>query len=157
MKIKKSDFKLLGIALIFLAIISVIIYLIVNSDKTKVYSFDQETIKKENYAANEVIPIYVDEEELIKNYYTEFINLLMNNREEAYKLIETNIKKDDYPTLEKFNLRIDEMTLNGLFESKVKEYRKSTDGEKNIYYITDTNGNIITIIEKSIMDYDVIV
>ena len=157
MKIKKNDFKLLGVALAFLAVISGIIYLIINIDNFKTYTFDQEIIKRESYAPNEVIPVYIDEEELVKSYYSEFINLLMDNPEEAYKLIKKEIKNENYPTFESFMQKIDEMISNGLFENRVREYRKDKYEDKTLYYITDTSGNTITIVETSIMDYEVII
>ena len=154
---KKSDFKLLVIGVALLVLISGIIYFIVNIDSYKVYKFDFNLKKRENYAANEVIATYVDEETLVQNYYKDFITLLIYNREEAYKSLKTDIKKEDYPTIDEFNTRIEQMMENNLLYSEVKEYRKGNDEDKNVYYVTDTSNNQFTFIENSIMDYSVII
>lgn len=152
---KKNDFKLLGIGFLVLAFIAGIIYLIFNIDNFKVYTFDFNLQTKESYAANEVIATYVDEDTLVQNYYMDFVTLLIYDREEAYKLLSKEAKEGDYPSLEIFNNKVDEMFENGLLEATVSEYLKSESDNKKIYTITDSKENKITIIENSIMDYKV--
>ncbi len=154
---KKGDFKLLGIALIVLVLISAIIYLAFTSSNDEEFVFTFTLEETANYAANEIIPIYVEEEELVQNYYAEFINLIVNDRDNAYSYVKSDVKEIDYPTIELFNNRMDELIASGILESRVEKYRKDEQDGKTIYYVTNTNGNRITFIESSIMNYEIIV
>ena len=59
-------------------ILVIIIYLIFNREEE--FNFVRDDNYNKTYTINEVVPVYVTEEELSKKYLAEYISLLNNNQ-----------------------------------------------------------------------------
>ena len=154
---KRSDLKLFAIAFTFLVILGAIIYLLASRNETTEYTFDDGFQSENNYGANEVLFTYVDSDNLVGIYYYDFVNLMIFNSEEAYKMLDES-SYEDYPTLASFEAKAEELFDNGILESSIKEYKvNDDDSDSKYYYVTDNAGNSLTFIEKTIMDYKVII
>ena len=130
---------------------AIIGYFILNKEDE--FEFKQDyTVEK--YDINEVIPIYITEEDLAKKYLAEYANLLNNDPEKAYDLLsdESRIK---YGTLSDFKKYIVELQTNGFVKSKVVKYVYSTTNNKKCMNIVDSAGNKYVFIIDSLMEYKV--
>ena len=88
----------------------------------------------------------------LSNYMAIFVNFLIDNPSEAYKLLSSSFKKH-YGSEKKF---IDEsFQLYEKISSKIFSYSSESSGEENIYTIIDDKQNKWIIHENRVMDFDI--
>ena len=97
MEEKSNEYlKYILIVLIVVGIPLLIVFLTrKDDDSNQIINRVQYELK--NYSINEVIPVYITDEELIKKYYSEYISLVINNPEKAFALL------DDETLMNKFD------------------------------------------------------
>lgn len=111
------------------------------------------TLELKDYKINEVIPLYISDEELAKKYLSDFVSLSISYPDKAYELL-SDESKEAYPTLDSFKAFINSISRNKSFYSaKVKEYSKSSRDSK--IYIIDIENNSFVFEQNGIMDYKV--
>ncbi len=148
----KSKGTIIWLALLLIFI--VIVYLSNDNDSKKQSTRIDDSFLKD-YKVNEVIKVYVTDEDLAKKYLSEYVNLLIYHREDAYKLVDSDIlvsKFNDYNT---FNKYVSNIITDSFVRATVKNYSyEITDGIKAMHVI-DADGNEFIFKEESLMNYTV--
>jgi hypothetical protein len=107
-----------------------------------------------DYEINEVIPVYVTDEDVAKRYLAEFVNLVIYYPDKVYEIL-ADEDKEKYQDYEEFKKYLDSL-INDLFvKASVKKYAITTSNNKRCIMVVDADGNTITFIENSIMNYNV--
>lgn len=154
-----NDSKKIIIICGFLILISlVIIFIIKKSDKLEDYYFydDSSTVIKD-YKINEVIPIYVNTEQVAKKYLAEYVNFMLYYPEKAYELLDEDYKNANFENIDDFKKYIKSIKSLKLERAEVTKYTYDIYNNKNTYYVIDSSDNKFKFIENSLMDYSVII
>ena len=91
-------------------------------------------------------------ESKLTTYLSEFINLLINNPEEAYQLLDDN-KKKEYQSYQDFESHI--VDIYNMLSSRIFSYSSREEDGVTLYDIIDNKQNEITIYEYSLMNYQI--
>lgn len=139
--------------LVLLLFIIIVYFLTVNDSKEQIKRVDDSFLK--DYKINEVIKIYVTDEELAKKYLSEYVNLLIYHREEAYKLVDTDTLVEKFNDYSSFENYVNTLITDNFVRATVKSYSYGiTDGVKAMNVI-DADGNVFIFKEESLMNYTV--
>ncbi len=149
-----SDNKKVIIICFSLIVIALIIFSFTRPKKEK-FIFNESKMK-EKYKINEVVPIYINNEQLAKKYLAEYVNFMLYYPEKAYDLLNDEEKKSRFNSFEEFEFYINQIKSIKLEQAEVKRYSYTIYNKKNTFYIIDNSGNTFRFIENSIMDYSVI-
>lgn len=140
-----------------LALIGVVVLVIFFNNRYSNHS-DEEYFVEENikrYEANMFIPVYVTENDIANKYLNDYKNILMNNPQEAYNLLNEKYRYNKFGSYEKFKEYInDRITSLSFYSMTVKEY-DVIDSKYKYYYINSSNGDLYIFKELSIMNYEV--
>lgn len=139
----------------FLIIIALIIFGLTRTKKEEFIFYNDDTIKK--YEVNEIVPVYIDKEQLAKKYLSEYVNFMLYYPETAYELLEEEEKTTRFIDIEQFKYYINQLKSIKFERAGVKRYSYANYNKKNTYYVVDNSGNTFKFIENSIMDYKVII
>lgn len=155
----KNNYKTLILCFIFIGI-CLIIYFINTNDKI----YDDNSViqksnyvKKEKYGINEVVPIYVSEEDLMKMYLAEYVNLLYTDIDKAYSMLYSTDKEYKFPSIDIFKGYIDKRKNESFLRAKVKKYAVIKYNNHKAYSVIDLDLNTFIFIENGVMDYKVVI
>lgn len=147
--------------IIFVCILIIVLvvggYYLVNLYKinTSEVVFEEPDEEIKSYEANEYIPIYMTQEEVMKKYLTDFKNTMLTDPESAYYLLNEEYRNFKYDNIEDFVSYVNEIKSVALYQLTVDKYDvKNINGNK-IFDIVGTDGNRYIIKELSIMNYEV--
>ena len=147
-----KDKKIVIICIVFV-LVFVIYFIIMQTEKLP--KGDREFIDDiKYYEENKVIPVYVTEEEMADKYLNDYKNILINDKMEAYNLLNKEYREKKFGSFEKFSEYVDNLYSDTFYSLYVKEYGVSYEGGK-YFYIKANNGNTYIFREKSIMNYEV--
>lgn len=94
----------------------------------------------------------IDKEQVCVLYYSDFMNMLMNNIEKSYDYLSDDMK-NRYTTTDSY---IDFVNGNNdLFSTNADKCRVDEVDEKRVYSVIDENGNEYSFTEESVMNYKV--
>lgn len=94
----------------------------------------------------------IDKEQVCVLYYSDFMNMLMNNIEKSYDYLSDDMK-NRYTTTDSY---IDFVNGNNdLFSTNADKCRVDEVDEKRVYSVIDENGNEYSFTEESVMIYKV--
>ena len=149
-----DKYKGLMIGLIILAFFTLIVYKInTNTKGGNTTRIDSNYLK--NYEINEVIPLYVSEEDIAKKYLSEYVNLLIYHREEAFKLVNSDTLVEKFDSFNDFDKYVDDLMTDSFIRCTVKSYAYDIiDGVKAMHVI-DADDNVFIFKEESLMNYTV--
>ncbi len=154
----KNNKKVIIICII-LILLSLITFFIIkkknNSDEY--YFYDDSSKLLKDYKINEVIPIFVNTEQIVKKYLAEYVNFMLYYPEKAYELLDEEYKIENFDNLESFKKYINSIKSLKLEHAEVSKYSVGIYKDKSVYYIVDNSGNNYKFIEESLMDYSVII
>lgn len=123
-----------------------------NTSEVILDNLDEEI---KSYEANEYIPVYMTEEEMMKKYLTDFKNIMISNPSEAYNLLNEEYRIYKYGSVDNFISYINEIKSVAFYQLSVDKYDvKYVNGTK-VFDILGTDGNRYIIKEISIMNYEV--
>lgn len=142
-----------------LILLSLIVFLVSKKEKnTEEYYFQDDSSKTiRDYKINEVIPVYVNTEQVAKKYLAEYVNFMLYYPEKAYELLDAEYKAENFESFSDFKKYIKEIKSLKLEKAEVVKYSISVYKNKNAYFVKDNSGNIFKFIENSLMDYSVII
>lgn len=142
---------------IFLLIISIIIYFVINrDDKVElVYESDNNLTYLKNYDVNEYIPIYVEEADIVIKYLNDFKNSMINDIETSYNLLNKRYREKRFGILDNYEKYINSILSTSTFTMEVDAYKVIRDGNYKYFDVYDVNGNHYIFKEISIMNYEV--
>ena len=153
----KDNYKPALVALCII-IIPVVIAILLKEDEIGGGRVKQETFEIKNYAINEIIPVYVDDEGLVKKYYSDFIDLMINDPKSAFALLDDESLMEQFTSYKAFEKYVNELKqTRGFYTATIRNYSSQVDGGKKLYYVMDSIGNEYIFVETSIMNYTVIV
>ena len=141
----------------FLLIIGAIITVFVISFVALRKIFNASNVEKrdplfKNYKVNEYIPTHVTDNDMARIYLTDYIYILMENRIEAYYLLDKSYRESKYPTLDSFNEYISSIDLSNV---EIDKYYKTFSKNYIIFGVYDKEGNFYAFKTQGVMQYSV--
>ena len=141
----------------FLLIIGAIITVFVISFVALRKIFNDSNVEKrdplfKNYKVNEYIPTHVTDNDMARIYLTDYIYILMENRIEAYYLLDKSYRESKYPTLDSFNEYISSIDLSNV---EIDKYYKTFSKNYIIFGVYDKEGNFYAFKTQGVMQYSV--
>ena len=142
---------------ILLLIITGIVYLIFNHrerflDKEHDYR-EFSTIDK--YDANEYIPIYMTEEDVVKKYVNDYKNNMLYDKEEAYRTLNRAYREKRFGSFDKYEEYINNFVSDSTYSMEIDRYSVMNQNGYKIFSVFVKNGYQFIIKEKSIMDIEI--
>lgn len=107
------------------------------------------------YEANQYIPVYMTEEDMIKKYLNDFKNLMINDVEEAYYTLNKEYRDLKYDSIDEFISYVNSLKSLSLYSLEVDKYSVKNIGGYKYFDIYGSDGNRYIIKEISIMNYEV--
>ena len=124
----------------------------VNKNDNKMYK-NYERIEK--YDVNQYVPIYINESDVVKKYFNDYKNSMINNVNEAYDMLNKDYREKKFGSLDSYQEYIDNMKSVSLLSMELDRYSVTKKGCVKIFKVYDKSGNIYIIKENSIMDYEI--
>jgi len=116
---------------------------------------DNRDIEITHYDANQYIPVYIDEEDIINKYLNEFKNLVVYDVNEAYNVLNSKYRNLKFGNIDNFKSYVNNLMGLTFYNIKIDKYIvKNIDGYK-YFDISATDGNRYIFKEISIMNYEV--
>ena len=106
-----------------------------------------------NYGINEAIPITINEEQMARIYLAEIVQLIINDPEAVYLLLDEEYRRVRFPNYEAFLERIEFMKCERFFRASLEKFEVRNEGNYRIYDIVDVAGNNFIFITTSILNY----
>jgi len=152
----KENKKIIIICLFIILVVIGITYLnkqmkINNSESI----LDNRFVEITHYNANEYIPVYMTEEDVMKKYLNDFKNLMINDTEEAYYLLNEIYRNMKFKDINEFIEYVNDLKSLSLYNLSVDKYNVKVVNGKKFFDIYGTDGNRYIIKEISIMNYEV--
>ena len=136
--------------IIFLLILIIFTISVVIINKNREIKQQGNSVNDIKYEANTIVPMYVNEEEMARKYYSDYMYLISSNSKFAYELLDDDYKLEKYPTYNEFYNYI-----KGKKYGSLKEYAASRVNNKKAFYVIDSLGNELIFIEDGVMNYKV--
>lgn len=152
---KKSFYKNILIILVIVAMFIIMIYESSKSSKNENSNKYIQYTEKYKGFDNQISYKEIKEEHIVQKYLSDYINLIMNDRQEAYKLVDDYYKKEVLNNYEKFNNKINIIMTKTFLSAKVVDYSVKKVDNYKLYYVKDADDNIFVFKEISIMNYRV--
>ena len=134
----KSLIIIITILLVVLILIGVLIF---NGNEDQNYNrkYDESKTK---YKINEVVPIYVNQEQMAKKYLSEYINLIVFDEEKAFELLDESFSQRYFSgDFDAFSKYINSLKTKQFVQAKVTGYDIRKIEGKTYYYVKDLDGN----------------
>ena len=114
-----------------------------------------DTIEIQEGTYNKFEYEYIDNVKQMENYLEDYSFQIFNNTENSYNLLNTEYKEKRFKDLQAFVQFLNEKQ-GQLHNIKINQYTVDEKNQNKIYKGTDQNGNYYEIIEKSYMNYEII-
>lgn len=153
----KEHKSLIIIITILIAAFILIGILIFNGNEDQNYNrkFDESKTK---YKINEVVPIYVNQEQMAKKYLSEYVNLIVFDEEKAFELLDESFSQRYFSgNFDAFSKYINSLKTKQFVQAKVTGYDIRKIEGKTYYYVKDLDGNQFLFKESEIRNYTVVI
>ena len=148
----KSNIILLIVLFLMLVSIIYVPKYIKNIKKNKgIVNFDIQM--KENYKPNEIIPVYIDDEQMSKIYFRDFLNALVTDMNSSYNLLDVDYRESVFSNIYNYKKYIDSLELS--MSSSVVKYATYERVGFKYYDVYDNNGNRFIFETNGVMQYKV--
>ena len=145
-KFMNKIFKIFGIIVVACVVILVIYYILSYDPNRGEYN---NYLK--NYKVNEYIPVYVNDEEMAKKYFSKYRNIINSDASEAFNLVDEEYRRNKFNNnIEDFKNYIRTLNINNV---KVDRYYKTIESEYEVFGVYDTNGNLYKFKTKGVMQF----
>ena len=114
-----------------------------------------DTIEIQEGTYNKFEYEYIDNVKQMEIYLEDYSFQIFNNTENSYNLLNTEYKEKRFKDLQAFVQFLNEKQ-GQLHNIKINQYTVDEENQNKIYKGTDQNGNYYDIIEKSYMNYEII-
>lgn len=153
----KNNKKTIIFCLILIIIFGILYYYINNKDK---YTFEKNEnyrsyLKIERYDANEYIPVYMTEEDIVKKYLNDYKNNMIYDINESYNMLNKEYREKRFGSLDSYKEYVDRIMSTATYSMEVDKYSVTKSNGMKIFNIYDTSGYQYIIKEKSIMDIEI--
>ena len=109
--------------------------------------------KKTSYTPNEIIPVYVDDEQMSKIYFRDFLNTIIIDMESSYNLLDVDYRENVFSNIYNYKKYIDSLELS--MSSSVVKYATYERVGFKYYDVYDNNGNRFIFETNGVMQYKV--
>ncbi len=153
----KEHKSLIIIITILIAAFILIGVLIFNGNEDQNYNrkYDESKTK---YKINEVVPIYVNQEQMAKKYLSEYVNLIVFDEEKAFELLDESFSQRYFSgDFDAFSKYINSLKTKQFVQAKVTGYDIRKIEGKTYYYVKDLDGNQFLFKESEIRNYTVVI
>lgn len=153
----KEHKSLIIIITILIAAFILIGVLIFNGNEDQNYKrkYDESKTK---YKINEVVPIYVNQEQMAKKYLSEYVNLIVFDEEKAFELLDECFSQRYFSgDFDAFSKYINSLKTKQFVQAKVTGYDIRKIEGKTYYYVKDLDGNQFLFKESEIRNYTVVI
>ena len=150
---KKINLKVLFICLFLILLFLIILYFINNFGSQYNGEAKYEIVDK--YDANRYIPVRVTDSDIANKYLNDYKNVIFNDINEAYNLLNEKYRNEKFGSLDKFEEYIDKRLSNSFFSMTVDKYSINNRNGKKFFYIVTSSEDIFIFKENSIMNYEV--
>ncbi len=153
----KEHKSLIIIITILIAAFILIGVLIFNGNEDQNYKrkYDESKTK---YKINEVVPIYVNQEQMAKKYLSEYVNLIVFDEEKAFELLDESFSQRYFSgDFDAFSKYINSLKTKQFVQAKVTGYDIRKIEGKTYYYVKDLDGNQFLFKESEIRNYTVVI
>lgn len=142
------------IIFVILVIISCIVLVLSKKSKEDGY-YEREEVTLKNYEVNEYIPVNITYDQMARIYLQEYIYKILNDREEAYNLLDANYRKEKFGSYEKFNEYIEGILSDKTRQAVVLKYAVTDKSNYRDFDIIDANNNLFIFRETGVLQYRV--
>ena len=153
----KEHKSLIIIITILIAAFILIGVLIFNGNEDQNYKrkYDESKTK---YKINEVVPIYVNQEQMAKKYLSEYVNLIVFDEAKAFELLDESFSQKYFSgDFDAFSKYINSLKTKQFVQAKVTGYDIRKIEGKTYYYVKDLDGNQFLFKESEIRNYTVVI
>lgn len=150
----KSLIMIITILIVAFILIGILIF---NGNEDQNYNrkFDESKTK---YKINEVVPIYVNQEQMAKKYLSEYVNLIVFDEEKAFELLDESFSQRYFSgNFDAFSKYINSLKTKQFVQAKVTGYDIRKIEGKTYYYVKDLDGNQFLFKESEIRNYTVVI
>lgn len=103
---------------------------------------------------NALITVTMHDEDICRKYLKYYNRLLLNDSDEAYRVLDSNYREERFPNKNEFNKYIQERK-DAIEKAYLEEYAVDSGNEKTKYTIKDSYQNYYLLEEDSIMDFTI--
>ena len=148
----KSNIIIVVVLLLMLAGIIYIPQYLKNARKNQnIVNFDIQ--KKNNYKPNEIIPVYVDDEQMSKIYFKDFLKKLIIDINDTYDLLDVDYRERVFENIYNYKSYIESLGI--LESSSVGKFATYERNNYKYYDIYDNRGNRFIFETNGVMQYKV--
>ena len=154
-ELSKNSLRPLLIGLIIILVPLIISFIFKENDGSNGRVLKQD-FEFKDYEVNEVIPVYITDEERVKKYYSEFMDILINDPEKAFTMLDDETLIEKFDSYKSFKSYLDTLKQKkGFYTTTVRNYSNEMVDGKRVYFAMDSIGNEYGFVESSIMNYKV--
>ena len=141
---------------ILFVVASLVVYVPKYFDKHKNFLEDDKDLfkVKDFYKSNEYIPIMINDQQMSRIYYKDFVNSVLSDVNSTYNLIDEDYRKKRFGDIYKYKDYINSLNLS--ISSDVKRYATYERPGYKYYDIYDKEGNRIIFKTKGVLQYKVL-
>ena len=118
-------------------------------------NLEEEYEYLEKYSSNQFIPITITDNEMATKYLNDYKNILMNDLNEAYELLNKEYRTKKFNDYQAFEEYIKDKYSLEFYGTYVKKYKVERYDDDRLFYVYDSNDDLYIFREKSIMNYEV--
>lgn len=150
---KKLDLKSILIISFVVLIIAGVIY-IPKILRRKGNRIDYSGIEiKDNYSVNEYIPVYVDDLQMTKIYYKDYLNWLINDMDGSYNLLDNDYRDKVFENIYNYKQYINSLKLS--LNADISKYAVYERGNFKYYDFYDSDGHRFIFKTDGVLQYKV--
>ena len=150
----KNNKKVIIICFVMI-LIAVIIVILSNYRNDEINFYEDDMGIKEHYDINEINYLYVSTEDVVKKYFNDYKNNMINNKEYAYNLLNKDYREKRFGTYDKYIEYLNNNMGDSTYSAYVVKYNVNSIGGKKVYGCEDSSGYKYIFKENSIMNYEV--
>ncbi len=151
--IRENIRTIIFVIVVLLAIGGIFLYRYIKQNQG-IYEPSHENVPKEiiKYDANEYVVYNIDKAEVFKQYYKDYMMLLINNPSKAYNKLTDETKEHVFNnSYDKFIDYVNKLDKTLLMNSKVDRYAE----DNNKFIIVDTTEASYVFYDKGVWNYEV--
>ena len=154
-KVNKNTYIICGILILIVSI-----FVVFSKVKERKFMEDSNTHFKEyktieKYEANQYIPVYVKENDIVKKYVNDYKNKMIFDIEDAYNTLNKEYREKRFGSIEKYKEYVDNIMSSSMKSMEIDRYSRDSVGSKRLFNVYDKSGYQYIIKENSINDYEI--
>lgn len=143
------------IIICLLLILIVVIMVILSNYNNNVNDNSDDIGIKEHYDINEISFLNVTNEDIVRKYFNDYKNNMINNKEYAYNLLNKDYREKRFGTYDKYVEYLNNNIGDSIYSADIVKYNVNGIGGKKVYGCEDSSGYKYIFKENSIMNYEV--